>query len=121
GDDGYGLTVRLGPSDDPAIARALAAVGLTVPERLPPEGYALAAFRTGGAGDGGEDESDAGPGTIVLAADSPAGAFYAAQTLRQLAGDGGVAGVGVVDHPAMPLRGTIEGFYGSPWTHEERL
>ncbi|MGH2474417.1 MAG: protein O-GlcNAcase, partial [Candidatus Limnocylindrales bacterium] len=31
------------------------------------------------------------------------------------------AGVGVVDHPAMRHRGAIEGFYGSPWTQQERL
>jgi hyaluronoglucosaminidase len=108
------LTVRIGPTGDRAVAGALEAVGLELPERLPAEGYALAAFVEG------EDES---PGTIVLAADDAAGAFYAAQTLRQLVDTDGhtVAGVGVVDHPAMPLRGTIEGFYGSPWTHEERL
>ena len=27
----------------------------------------------------------------------------------------------VIDWPAMRLRGAIEGFYGSPWTHEERM
>jgi hyaluronoglucosaminidase len=110
------LTVRIGPMGDRAIADALAAVGLDVPDELPAEGYALAAFVEGE----GEDQSR---GTIVLAADDATGAFYAAQTLRQLAdaGEATVAGVGVVDHPAMPLRGTIEGFYGSPWTQEERL
>jgi hyaluronoglucosaminidase len=133
-DAGDGLTVRIGPIGDAAIARALAAVDLDVPDDLPPEGYALAAFvHDDEAGNGedtqgedteGEDIEDAGdgrPATVVLAADDPTGTFYAAQTLRQLTGDGTVAGVGIVDHPAMPLRGTIEGFYGSPWTHDERL
>jgi hyaluronoglucosaminidase len=115
GDDNDGeLTVRIGTPADRSIAEALAAVGLDVPDQLPAEGYALAAFVEG------EDRSR---GTIVIAADDAAGAFYAAQTLRQLTttDPGTVAGVGVVDRPAMPLRGTIEGFYGSPWTQEERL
>jgi hyaluronoglucosaminidase len=115
GGEAAGLTVRVGPTADPDVAAALAAVHLDVPDTLPAEGYALAAFVTGSERDG--------PGTLVLAADDPAGAFYAAQTLRQLAhpGDKTVSGIGIVDHPAMPLRGTIEGFYGSPWTQQERL
>src|ERR687897_944231 len=32
-----------------------------------------------------------------------------------------IAAVGVVDQPTMRHRGAIEGFYGSPWTHPERL
>jgi len=115
-----GLTVRVGPTDDPEIAGALTAVALDVPADLPPEGYALAAFVH--ARDDSEDADDAQrTGTVVVAADDAAGAFYGAQTLRGLTAGGTVAGVGVVDHPTMPLRGTIEGFYGSPWTHEERL
>ncbi len=48
------------------------------------------------------------------------------QTLRQLFVHSGndswrVAGVQVSDYPSMPLRGTVEGFYGQPWTHAERL
>src|SRR5690606_25847869 len=60
-------------------------------------------------------------GTIALAGADAAGTFYAAQTLRQLVADGAVAGVGVIDHPARRHRGSVEGFYGSPWTTEERL
>ncbi|HYZ98211.1 MAG TPA: beta-N-acetylglucosaminidase domain-containing protein, partial [Acidimicrobiales bacterium] len=87
-------------------------VPLDVPDDLPAEGYALAAF-------GRED----GTAEIVLAGVDTAGTFYAAQTLRQLVDPaaGTIAGVGVVDHPAMRHRGAIEGFYGSPWTHDERL
>ena len=44
------------------------------------------------------------------------------QTLAQLVTpDPTIRGVSVVDRPAMPVRGAIEGFYGSPWTQEERL
>ncbi|MGF0116610.1 beta-N-acetylhexosaminidase family protein [Promicromonospora sp. Marseille-Q5078] len=66
-----------------------------------------------------------GRGTVVLAGADAAGQFYAVQTLEQLLVDGRggtrVAGATVRDFPAMPLRGTIEGFYGEPWTHAERL
>ncbi|MGH9112436.1 MAG: beta-N-acetylglucosaminidase domain-containing protein, partial [Acidimicrobiales bacterium] len=74
------------------------------------EGYALAAYTR-----------DDGTADVVLAGADDAGAFYAAQTLRQLTGDGTIAAVGVLDYPAMRHRGAIEGFYGSPWTHAERL
>jgi hyaluronoglucosaminidase len=104
------LTVDVATSIAGDLAAELAAVGLAVPPDLGAEGYALAAFR----------RSD-GHDRLVLAGADAAGAFYAAQTLRQLTGAGAVAGVGVLDHPAMRHRGTIEGFYGSPWTTAERL
>ncbi|MCQ4198698.1 beta-N-acetylglucosaminidase domain-containing protein [Streptomyces sp. NPDC058783] len=104
------LTVRLGPATRTDIARALG--DTTVPDHA--EGYALRVL-------------DAGQGRqIALGGTDAAGQFYAVQTLRQLfvRADGErwkVAGVRVSDHPSMPLRGTIEGFYGQPWTHAERL
>ncbi|WP_425597464.1 beta-N-acetylglucosaminidase domain-containing protein [Streptomyces tendae] len=104
------LTVRLGPAARPDITGALG--DTAVPDRA--EGYAL---RVSGAGRGAR---------VTLGGTDAAGQFYAVQTLRQLfvrAGSGGwkVAGVRASDHPSMPLRGTIEGFYGQPWTHAERL
>ncbi|MFD5969700.1 beta-N-acetylglucosaminidase domain-containing protein [Streptomyces sp. NPDC060311] len=104
------LTVRLGPATRTDIARALG--DTTVPDHA--EGYALRVL-------------DAGQGRqVALGGTDAAGQFYAVQTLRQLfvRADGErwkVAGVRVSDHPSMPLRGTIEGFYGQPWTHAERL
>ncbi|MFF8841946.1 beta-N-acetylglucosaminidase domain-containing protein [Streptomyces sp. NPDC015127] len=103
------LTVRLGPAARPDIAAALA--GTAAPDRA--EGYALRV-------------SAAHPGaTIALGGSDATGQFYAVQTLRQLfvrADDGWkVAGAQAADFPSMPLRGTIEGFYGQPWTHAERL
>ncbi|MET9730103.1 beta-N-acetylglucosaminidase domain-containing protein [Streptomyces sp. NPDC006458] len=108
------LTVRLGPAARPDIAAALK--GTAAPART--EGYAL---RVAG-GSGGRRQ-------IALGGHDEAGQFYAVQTLRQLfvLDDEGeeerwtVAGAEVRDFPAMPLRGTIEGFYGLPWTHAERL
>ncbi|MHB0877574.1 MAG: glycoside hydrolase family 20 zincin-like fold domain-containing protein [Anaerolineae bacterium] len=42
---------------------------------------------------------------IVVAANSPAGAFYAAQTLKQLRTDGGFACAEVLDRPDLAVRG----------------
>jgi hyaluronoglucosaminidase len=104
------LTVNVGTIGDHTIAALLREAAVEVPDPLPAEGYALAAFAR-------QD----GSGEVVVAGADTAGTFYAAQTLRQLVGAGSVAAVGIVDHPAMGHRGAIEGFYGSPWTHEERL
>ncbi|WP_431917191.1 beta-N-acetylhexosaminidase family protein [Nonomuraea jabiensis] len=102
------LKVRLGPAARPDIAQALG--GTAVPGQA--EGYALRV--SGGT-----------PRQIALGGKDAAGQFYAVQTLRQLfvpsGGGWKVAGVQVSDFPSMPLRGTIEGFYGAPWTHAERL
>ena len=98
------LTVRVGALEAADITEVLTARGVSAPAPMPAEGYVL---------------SVGSP--VVLAAADGDGLFYAAQTLRQLVTDGTVAGVQVVDYPAMPLRGSIEGFYGSPWTHAERM
>ncbi len=104
------LTVRLGPAARPDIAAALG--DTAVPDRA--EGYALRVARVGRGA------------RIALGGTDATGQFYAVQTLRQLfvpvGGNGWkVSGVQVSDFPSMPLRGTIEGFYGQPWTHAERL
>ncbi|HEY6056064.1 MAG TPA: beta-N-acetylglucosaminidase domain-containing protein, partial [Gaiellaceae bacterium] len=44
---------------------------------------------------------------------------HAEQTLRQFGPL--VPAVRIRDFPAYPVRGIIEGFYGRPWTHRERL
>ncbi|MFJ8826926.1 beta-N-acetylglucosaminidase domain-containing protein [Streptomyces sp. NPDC102467] len=95
------LTVLLGPATRPDIARALR--GTDVPDHA--EGYALRAAK----------------GTVALGGTDATGQFYAAQTLRQLVNRHAVAGASVSDFPSMELRGSIEGFYGPPWTTDERL
>ncbi|MFF5658973.1 beta-N-acetylhexosaminidase family protein [[Kitasatospora] papulosa] len=100
------LTVVAGSVKDRVVAAALRATGGTVPGTLVAEGYSLAS-----RGD-----------SIVLAGNDGDGVYYAAQTLRQLVtGKRTVAAVSITDHPAMPLRGSIEGFYGAPWSHTDRL
>ncbi|TDD67736.1 hyaluronidase [Jiangella aurantiaca] len=105
------LTVHLGPAARADVAGALG--DTEVPAHA--EGYALRVDRAVGR-----------LGTVTLGGTDPAGQFYAVQTLGQLMvrtddGDHRIAGVEVTDFPAMPLRGTIEGFYGAPWTHADRL
>lgn len=109
------LTVWVGgPEENRASAGALKALGVEGPSGLEPEGYVLAAGR-----------DSEGRARLVLAGKDTAGTFYAAQTLRQLVikrpGTDWIPGVEVRDWPAMKLRGVIEGFYGTPWTHEQRL
>lgn len=62
---------------------------------------------------------------VTIGGVDAAGQYYGVRTLTQLITGAGqqakIAQVDVADHPAMPLRGTIEGFYGKPWSHQERL
>ena len=62
----------------------------------------------------------AGAGIITLAGHDADGLFHAAQTFRQLARRPGLPALVIQDHPAMPIRGTIEGFYGAPWSMADR-
>jgi hyaluronoglucosaminidase len=94
-----GLTVYLGSAPDSALhsLAAPAAAG------LPAGGYVLAA----------------GDQHIVLEGKDQAGTFYAVQTLRQLIRNRSLHDVVVRDYPAMPVRGTIEGFYGPSWSDSD--
>ena len=52
------------------------------------------------------------------------GAFYGLQTLRQIAeqcDDGKLPCLSIEDWPDLPVRGVVEGFYGTPWSHEARM
>ncbi|MBQ1094407.1 beta-N-acetylglucosaminidase domain-containing protein, partial [Streptomyces sp. B93] len=63
------------------------------------------------------------PGTVTLSGAGEDGLFHAVQTLRQLITPGTptIAGAEIRDWPGTAVRGTTEGFYGEPWTHEQRL
>lgn len=127
-DGSAGLRVLVQGREAEAALRALRA-----PERgdLPSGGYRLASGTVDGVP------------TVAMAGVGRDGLFHAVQTLRQLlvgpggrapgqAGQGGRAGSGgqggyavpsvtVRDWPAAAVRGTTEGFYGEPWTQEQRL
>ncbi|MCR6657869.1 MAG: beta-N-acetylglucosaminidase domain-containing protein [Asticcacaulis sp.] len=98
--------VVIGTTDATAIRSALARTGGALPTDT--EGYALASHTDG---DGA---------LIVLAGKDGDGLYHAAQTLRQIATAGHIPALTIADHPAMPVRGTIEGFYGKPWSMAER-
>jgi hyaluronoglucosaminidase len=76
---------------------------------LAAEGYVLAAGLI------------AGRAHIVLDGADGAGSFYAAETLGQLVSGRWMPGVAIRDWPSMRYRGSIEGFYGTPWSHADRL
>lgn len=64
---------------------------------------------------------DITPERIVVAGSDEAGAYYGVQTLLQALRGETVAPQSVKDWPAMPERGVIEGFYGNPYSHANRL
>ncbi|KAJ5110318.1 hypothetical protein N7532_002963 [Penicillium argentinense] len=103
-----------GPSENNASASALHDLGLQGPDGLNPEGYVL--------GIGRDTEKHA---VVVLSGIDQAGTFYAAQSLRQLVvpspGKSTLPGVAIRDWPVTSLRGTIEVFYGVPWSTKDRL
>lgn len=103
---GRGPVIRLGGDGAQDALRTLRA-----PERadLPSGGYRIAVGTV------------AGRSTVALDGVGDDGLFHAVQTLRQLVRNGSVAGVSVRDWPGTAVRGMTEGFYGQPWTREERL
>ncbi|CRK85013.1 endo-beta-N-acetylglucosaminidase [Neobacillus massiliamazoniensis] len=62
---------------------------------------------------------------IVIAGKDGAGTFYGTKTFKQMIverqGTDWIPAVEINDWPTMPIRGAIEGFYGEPWSHENRL
>ncbi|MFH8405013.1 beta-N-acetylglucosaminidase domain-containing protein [Streptomyces sp. NPDC018019] len=118
---GKGPVFRVGGPEAESALRALRA-----PARgdLPSGGYRLAVGEA------------AGRDTVALDGVGPDGLFHAVQTLRQLvversegsesSGDkkgGGkeLAPVVVRDWPGTAVRGMTEGFFGQPWTAQQRL
>lgn len=99
--------VVIGAADAAIVRDALAQSGAASDDR--PEGYTIAVTAGGESG-----------GLITLAGRDADGLFHAAQTLRQLVRRPAVPALVIRDHPAMPIRGTIEGFYGAPWSMADR-
>ena len=87
-------------------------LGLVDAATLNDEGYVL-----------GIDSSNSG--TVLIEGKDGDGTFYGVQTLTQLAvneeGTLKAKEVKIEDEPTMTTRGSIEGFYGTPWTHQNRL
>ncbi len=64
-------------------------------------------------------------GRLVIVGRDGRGTFYAMQTLRQLLDDDAnpadLPAVEITDAPDVGFRGVVEGYYGTPWTHANRL
>lgn len=63
---------------------------------------------------------------VNISAYEDLGIFYAIQSLRQIvespaASDGTLPAVDITDAPDLHYRGVVEGFYGTPWSHQTRL
>ncbi len=61
------------------------------------------------------------PTEVVIAGHDEEGTFYGVQTFLQLMNEPQVRQCEIVDWPSVATRGVIEGFYGNPWSHEDRL
>lgn len=94
-----GLRIYIGEKGDKALRK----FSRHIPDRQ--EGYYLSISEKG----------------IVLAGNDERGTYYALQTLRQLLKDGELPVVEIKDYPSVRYRGVVEGFYGTPWSHEARL
>ena len=58
---------------------------------------------------------------VVVAGNDEAGTYYGVQTLMQLLSQPEVMKAEIKDWPDVLERGVVEGFYGNPWSHKDRL
>lgn len=82
------------------------------PRALPPEGYAIRIRERDGVA------------RIVLAAADEAGERFGRVALADLSREDGARSIpqlSLRDWPTLPIRGVIEGFYGTPWSDADRL
>lgn len=96
------MKVTIGERGDKAVKKYAA----LIPDK--PEGYYLSIT----------------PKEIVIAGNDQKGTFYAVQSLLALfreAGADGLTEVALTDWPTSANRGVVEGFYGNPWSHADRL
>ena len=61
------------------------------------------------------------PKGAVLAAADEVGLFWAAQTWMAMLSEDKMEYCTITDYPDVPYRGVVEGFYGTPWSHQARL
>lgn len=58
---------------------------------------------------------------ITIIGNDERGTYYGVRTLSQLIKDGKVPVIEITDYPDILFRGSVEGFYGKPWSHRDRL
>lgn len=93
------LTIYLGKRGDKAVRK----FSRKIPQQ--PEGYYLSLTSK----------------CWIVAGNDDRGTYYAVQTLRQLLQQDSLKEIEIIDYPEIPFRGVVEGFYGTPWSHEARL
>lgn len=97
-------TLIIGEAED-GIPELDEALNGTTAENLREEGYALVS----------------NDGKIAIEGKDGDGTFYGVQTFKQLVKDSNIPEVNITDYPTVSARGIVEGFYGTPWTQEDRL
>lgn len=58
---------------------------------------------------------------MIIIGNDERGTFYALQTLAQLKRGDTLPEIEIFDHPGIAYRGVVEGFYGQPWSYEDRV
>ncbi|MPQ42826.1 beta-N-acetylglucosaminidase domain-containing protein [Clostridium tarantellae] len=109
-------TLIIGEVEDdiPEMDRVQKELKINGANDLRDQGYVLEANQEGQA-----------PGVILIEGKDEVGTFYGVQTLKQLVQNKSESivtpEVSISDYPTMSARGIVEGFYGTPWTHQDRL
>ncbi len=93
------FTISLGVKGDKAVKK----VARRIPAQA--EGYYLQVTEKG----------------VTVAGSDVRGLYYGVQTLAQLVERGQLPLTEITDYPDVNWRGVVEGFYGTPWSHEARL
>lgn len=101
------LAVEAGGSLEIVIGEAGDAAVASVADKIPsqPQGYYL----------------KVGADKIIIAGRDGEGTYYGVQSFLQLAAADEVTGAEVTDWPDNAFRGIVEGYYGNPWSHEDRM
>ena len=58
---------------------------------------------------------------VVIAGYDNSGTFYGVQTFIQMASQPNVMCVTITDYPSVPQRGLVEGYYGNPYSEDDRM
>lgn len=58
---------------------------------------------------------------VYIVGNDPRGVYYGLRTFQQLSKNSEIPLGEIIDYPDLEYRGVVEGFYGTPWSHEKRL
>lgn len=107
-------TIYIGEANDNIVEmeEAIATLGVDTSTVTKGDGYVLV------TNDGLDEDK------IIIRGNDETGTFYGVQTLKQIINsdnDKNIEEVVIKDEPSIKLRAVVEGFYGAPWSQEERL